>query len=100
MGAGVPDKSSYLRFLPPVLWEREPPAPAFSLGGMLRIFEKILTGLDDAEVIAHDDHEHEPIERVISRLHRLFDHRYAPADSLPWLVSWVALELPELWDDY
>ena len=43
----MPDKSSYLRFLPPVLWEKEPPAPEFSLGGMLRIFEKILTGLDD-----------------------------------------------------
>ena len=41
------DKSSYLRFLPPVLWQAEPAAPAFSLGAALRIFEKLLSGIDD-----------------------------------------------------
>ena len=46
------DKSSYLQYLPPVLWEHDPPAPEFSLGAVLRIFEKVLTGIAD-DVPAH-----------------------------------------------
>jgi phage tail-like protein len=96
----VPDKSSYLRYLPPVLWEKDPPAPAFSLGGMLRVFEKLLTGIPDGEVIAHGDHAHEPVEAVIARLHRLFNPWTTPANFLDWLASWVDLEFIDLWDEY
>lgn len=96
----MPAKSSYLSYLPTVLWEREPPLPDFSLGAMLRIFEKILTGFADAEVIRHGDHEHDSIEEVIDRLHRLFDPWTTPPDFLDWLASWVALRFPDIWDDY
>jgi hypothetical protein len=37
------NKSSYLSYLPPVLWSKEHDPSQF-LGYMLRIFEKILTG--------------------------------------------------------
>jgi hypothetical protein len=46
-------KSSYLQYLPPVLWMGEPEAPEFSLGRFLLAFEHILTGLDDQPAIAH-----------------------------------------------
>ncbi len=93
------EPSSYLKYLPPVLWQDEPAAPQFSLGAMLRIFEKILTGIPDG-VSAHD-----AITAQIARMDRLFDPWTAPGDFLPWLASWVALEFPELqgsqlWDEY
>jgi phage tail-like protein len=99
------EKSSYLRYLPPVLWENEPSAPEFSLGAALRIFEKILTGIEDDVTIQHGDHAHEPITALIACLHRLFDPWQTPQSFLPWLASWVALEFPTLqgqllWDEY
>lgn len=99
------DKSSYLRFLPPVLWQAEPDAPEFSLGGALRIFEKILTGIDDGVPIQHLDEEgenrtYEPVGEVIARLHRLYDPWSTPPEFLPWLASWLSLEFPALWDEY
>jgi phage tail-like protein len=101
----VTEKSSYLRYLPPVLWQDEPAAPEFSLGATLRIFEKILTGIDDEVTVEHKDHVHEPLTAVVGRLHRLFDPWQAPRCFLPWLASWVALEFPTLqgqalWEEY
>jgi phage tail-like protein len=99
------EKSSYLRYLPPVLWANEPSAPAFSLGTTLRIFEKILTGIEDDVTIQHGNHTHEPITAVVARLSRLFDPWQTPSSFLPWLASWVALAFPTLqgqplWDEY
>jgi phage tail-like protein len=94
------DKSSYLRYLPPVLWEKEPDLPAFSVGAMLRIFEKMLTGIDDDATIRHGDHDHESVEAVIARMHRLFNPWFTPPEFLDWLASWVSLEFPAIWDDY
>jgi phage tail-like protein len=101
----VADKSSYLKYLPPVLWEDEPPAPAFSLGAVLRIFEKVLTGIDDDVEVRHRGHVHPPLTTEIARLERLFDPWKTPESFLPWLASWVALEFPTLqdlplWDEY
>ncbi|MCH7342701.1 phage tail protein [Pelomonas sp. CA6] len=99
------DKSSYLRFLPPVLWQAEPDAPEFSLGTALRIFEKLLTGIDDGVPIRHlapdgTPIEHEAIGAIIGRLHRLFNPWTTPPEFLPWLASWVSLEFPAVWDEY
>ena len=46
--------SSYLKYLPAVL-SSPPAAPGFSLGSMLCVFEKILTGIDDGVVTTHGD---------------------------------------------
>src|SRR5690349_6786189 len=91
--------SSYLRYLPPVLWEKEPASSTFSLEAMLCIFEKILTGLDDDVVVQHSNHGHDAVEEVIARLHRLFDPRSTPLAFLSWLASWVDLELSASWDE-
>lgn len=98
-------KSSYLRYLPPVLWENEPEDPEFSLGAVLRVFEKILTGVPDEVTIQHGDHVHAPIMEQIAQLDRLFDPWKTPEKFLSWLASWVALEFPtlqgqRLWDEY
>jgi phage tail-like protein len=98
-GSGT-EPSSYLKYLPPVLWQDEPAAPQFSLGAMLRIFEKILTGIPDDVSAPHD-----AITAQIARMDRLLGPWTTPGDFLPWLASWVALEFPELqgsqlWDEY
>ena len=74
------EKSSYLRYLPPVLWGQEEPLPAFSLGAMLRIFEKILTGIDDDAILSHGNHTHNAIEAVIARIPYLFNPWYTPPE--------------------
>ncbi|MFJ3902878.1 hypothetical protein [Streptomyces sp. NPDC090025] len=100
-----PELSSYLRHLPPVLWERAPEPSGFSLGAALRIFEKILTGIADDVAVPHGDHTHPAIADRIASLELLFDPWRTPEEFLPWLASWVALEFPtldgqHLWDAY
>lgn len=94
------ERSSWVQHLPPVLWEKEDPAAPFSLGAMLRIFEKLLTGIDDDLTIAHGDHTHDSLSDVLARLHRLYDPWTAPPEFLDWLGSWVSLSFPNLWDEY
>jgi phage tail-like protein len=76
------------------------PAPGFSLGTMLLVFEKILTGVDDDVVIQHGDHKHQAIETVIANLYQLFDPWFTPPVFLDWLASWVGLKLLSSWDEY
>jgi phage tail-like protein len=104
----VVDVSSYLRHLPPVLWESPDPMK-FGLGSFLLAFEKVLTGLDDDMRIRHasggGEHTHESIATEIARIPELFDPWHAHPTFLPWLASWVALEFPvlqdgPLWDEY
>ncbi|MGW3347191.1 phage tail protein [Nonomuraea rubra] len=112
------DVSGYLAYLPPVLWRDDPVpgAPAqpgaearLALGAMLRIFEKVATGIPDGVPLLHGDpetaHEHQALTAEIAELHRLFDPWTTPAQFLPWLASWVALEFPTLqgrplWEEY
>jgi phage tail-like protein len=101
----VAELSSYLRHLPPVLWRNDPAAPEFSLGTALRIFEKILTGIDDGVSVDHNGHSHPAITDLVARQYQLFDPWRTPPDFLPWLASWVGLEFPtlqgqQLWDEY
>ncbi|MCX4759748.1 phage tail protein [Streptomyces sp. NBC_01275] len=117
--------SGYLRYLPPVLWEHEQSAEPgeFTLGGALRIFERILTGVPDGVGVSggtgvpdgvgasegsgvpHGDHTHPPLTEQIAGLPDLFDPWHTPERFLPWLASWVALDFPalggkQLWDEY
>ncbi|HET7187590.1 MAG TPA: phage tail protein [Gemmatimonadaceae bacterium] len=92
--------SSYLPFLPPVLWDRPPAAGELPLAATLRVFEKILTGIDDGVVVSHGAHDHEGLERVIEGLHHLFDARTVPEPFLAYLASWLGLHFPDIWDGY
>lgn len=96
--------SSYLRFLPPVLWQDEPDS-GFALGAALRVFEKLLSGIDDGVPILHTGadgqvREYAALAPLIAGLHRLYDPLRAPAAFLPWLATWVGLAPPAYWDDY
>jgi phage tail-like protein len=112
----MPGNSSYLQHLPPVLWRADPVdpddpgGPGFSLGGMLRIFEKILTGIPDDAELTHrppnrGPHTHGALTDEIARLALLFDPWKTRAEFLPWLAGWVSLRFPtlqgeDLWDEY
>jgi hypothetical protein len=112
--------SSWLQHLPPVLWRDEPRdpddprGPGFSLGGMLRIFEKILTGIDDDAAVTRVTADGQvrgygALTDEIARVPLLFDpwktDAGTDADFLRWLAGWVALQFPtlqgeDLWDEY
>ncbi|MFZ2498184.1 phage tail protein [Methanosarcina sp.] len=104
--------SSYIDYLPPVLWSQENDPSEF-LGRMLRIFEKILTGIPDGIPINHSTHEqdkdgipvdrtheHNDFEKTIDELYHIFNPWKANEDFLPWLASWVALTLQKDWSEY
>lgn len=73
--AGDGAVSSYLQYLP-APYQGDP-----FLGHFLLIFESILG----------------PIEQTIDMLVHYFDPRLTPAELLPWLASWVGIELDENW---
>src|SRR5215471_3134922 len=73
--ASSPAPSSYLQYLPAPFHEDE------FVGQFLRVFEGILG----------------PIERMIDMLPNYFDPHLAPEQLLPWLASWVGLDLDENW---
>src|SRR5215218_2685179 len=90
------ETNSYIEYLPPVLWEG--PQGDF-LARFLRIFEKILTGIDDdAGIATRRDGEvrtYDPLQQTIARLHEVFNARRTPAEFLPYLASWLALAVDE-----
>lgn len=91
--------SSYLGYLPPVLWDVPPQPAGVSLGDLLLIFEKVLTGVSDDTVLRHGDHTHPAIGAEIDLVPRVFDPWTAPPSFLRWLAACLALEVPTLRDD-
>jgi phage tail-like protein len=67
--------SSYLQYLP------TPYQGDAFLGRFLRIFESILG----------------PIEQTIDGVSNYFDPHLTPIETLPWLASWIGVELDENW---
>lgn len=92
--------STWVQHLPPVLWRDDPDPPDVSVDRFLSIFEKLLTGIDDGVEIGHGEHTHPALAETIGDLSKLFDPWTTPPDFLAWLAGWVALDLPEIWDDY
>jgi phage tail-like protein len=95
----MPEQSSYLRYLPQVLWSSES-SPEPLLGRVLCVFEKILTGIADGVPIRSDGAEYPPIKEVIDELPKLFNSWRTRPEFLPWLASWVALDLEPTWTEY
>ena len=99
MSADLSQLSTYVDYLPAAVWSPETD-PSMFLGRMLRVFEKILTGIEDGVPIRHASHEHEALEATLDNLHHLFDPWRAPEALLPWLASWVALTRESGWTEY
>lgn len=73
--ADTRDVSSYLQYLP-AIYQADP-----FLGRFLLIAETIL----------------QPIEQMIDTMADYFDPHLTPEELLPWLASWVDLDLDENW---
>jgi phage tail-like protein len=109
------EMSSFLKFLPPVLWDHPRSGDDFHLGQFLLVFEKLLTGLDDGVVIGKGDRRYSFLQDVIARNYLLYqpwttpDHLPQTGDPdsanlsgtpLEWLAQWVALRFPPDWKEY
>ncbi len=70
-------KGKYLRFLPELYESDE------LMGRFLMLFESFWS----------------PIETQIDNVHNYFDPRITPFDFLPWLASWLDLDLDESWPE-
>ncbi len=93
-------QSSYLEYLPEIYRDSD------FTGRFLKIFEKILTGIDEdvspdqekpGEV--HEYLEQPGIEQTLDIIRDYFDPTYVPQEFLDWLAGWVALELPGDWSE-
>ena len=82
--------STYLDYLPGI-YQQDAEKGAF-VGRYLKIFEKLLSGIDD-ESLSHVSIK--GMEQVVARLHEFFDPESAPRDFLDWLAGWMALVLRE-----
>jgi phage tail-like protein len=96
--------SSYAKYLPGVLWPAGANTGGFSIDSILLVAEKILTGIDDDVPVRHEGagspaHTHDDLAAVIDRLHLLFDPYRAPPRFLPWLASWLGMQLPASWEE-
>lgn len=80
-----PTQSSYLRYLPAIFQidDLESPQSGNVLGKFLLPFEQTLAEFDN--LLAGIDHYVDPCN--------------APQSFLPWLASWVALELDDTWSE-
>src|SRR5262245_55694938 len=106
----APRSSSYLQYLPPILWDYEDDS---FIGHFLLGFEKILTGADDGLELCIDvrddgtrsvrianasdtlparSRRYDSIETVIDGLHHLFNPRRTRAEFLNYLASWLAFD--------
>ena len=74
----IQPKGNYLSYLPELYDQDE------LMGRFLMLFESFW----------------KPIDTQIGSIHHYFDPRLTPADFLPWLASWLDLELDESWPEY
>ena len=116
MSAQIPldAPSSYMQFLPALMREGERDGQANLLGRFLKIFEKILSGIDDdARLLVTtpdgtlQEREVIGIEHILDKLHDYFDPLFTPplfedqqssADFISYLSQWVALIQNQTWD--
>lgn len=82
-------QAGLLQYLP-ALYTQTPPGPPRRCAPYEEppFFERFLRGFEDAQ---------EPLNALLSTLYRYFDADSAPADFLPWLATWVALDLDNNW---
>lgn len=77
LGIAIAAKSSYVRYLPSLYTRDE------LMGRFLMLFESFLS----------------PISQQIREVPYVFDPTVTPADMLPWLASWLDLQLDPEWPE-
>lgn len=98
-GSDLDKPSVYLNYLPAIFHGDTDKSPF--VGRYLKIFEKLLSGIDDG---VKDDpllEEQRPgIEQILDRIHGFFIPETTPqGEFLSWLANWTALVLREDWQD-
>lgn len=91
----IEQPSSYLRFLPGI-YQQDAERGAF-IGKYLKIFEKILSGIDDG--VSAGTSQLEGIEQIIDHIYEFFEAEKAPSDFVSWLAGWMALMLRDDWEE-
>ncbi len=91
---GLDEPSAYLGYLPGI-YQQGADKGSF-IARYLKIFEKFLSGIDDASVSKVSI---EGLEQVVARLHEFFDPEFTPKEFLEWLAGWMALALRDDWDE-
>lgn len=76
------NESNFLQYLPPVLWQ-EDSKQGHLLRRFLHVFEDIVEDLD----------------KQVDEIPKIFDPWKTRDEFLPWLASWVSLELDESWSE-
>jgi len=76
------ENSSFLHYLPPVLWQ--------GAGGQTQLLQRFLHIFED--IVAG-------IEKQVDDMPKLFDPWETKSEFLPWLASWVALQLDPAWSE-
>lgn len=115
MSQSIESPSSYMDFLPATYRQGEEDGEANLLGSFLRIFEKILTGIDDHVQVdkrspdgSIGKHEVIGIEQILDVIHDCSDPLFTPpvsdedqsvSDFISYLSSWVALVQNQTWDE-
>lgn len=99
--------SSYMDYLPAIYREDEIKGEANFIGRFLKIFEKILSGIDDG-VKLEGEREITGIEEVIEIIHDYFDPLFTRGptveeaelpDFVSYLASWLSLSIAQNWDE-
>ena len=115
MSQSIKSPSSYMDYLPAAYRQVEEDGAANLLGSFLKIFEKILTGIDDHVQVdiklpdgSVEKREVIGVEQIVDVTHDYFDPLFAPltaeeepdkADFVQYLASWVALTLNQNWPE-
>jgi phage tail-like protein len=100
---------SYMQFLPAVMREGERDGKANLLGRFLKIFEKLLSGIEDEPTPEGRPQPHDVvgIEQILDNIHDYFDPLFTPSflgtdqsvsDFIHYLSAWVALVQNQTWD--
>ena len=92
-GTEISRSGNYLNYLPGIY--HADAEKGGLIGRYLKIFEKVLSGIDDG--VTADQAEIEGIEQVIDRIHEFFASETTPTEFLDWLAGWAALILREDW---
>lgn len=78
-----PTESSFVKYLPAIFQQRDDSPNGKSLANFLLPFEQVLS----------------EFEILLSGIDHYYDPKNTPERFLPWLASWVALELDDKWDE-
>ncbi len=88
--------SSYRNFLP-ALFSGTNPEQASFMERFLKIFEKLLTGIDDSAYIP-EKIDCQSLAATLDSIHLVFAPDTAPDEYANWLLTWVGLSLKEDWN--